>query len=277
MNQILKRQSSYITLSFILVMYAVLNGLIFHYERLTGDSTLYLSIAEKYLSGDFKNAINGYWGPLLAWLLIPFLYFGSSHVFAINALNLIFGLLTTVGVWKLSYRFEINEKIRSIILLPLVPILLYISLMQPMDFLLVCLLVYYLNVVFKKDYPDRSSNAVKSGVLGALVYFSKPYGFPFFISHFLLINICHYFGNESPVNKKNVLKNLLIGFVLFSVLSGSWIFLISMKYNRVTFSTMGRGVFSVYGSKFCERNNLELPSIKEITSTFLQDILKKYR
>jgi hypothetical protein len=48
------------------------------------------------------------------------------------------------------------------------------------------------------------------------------------------------------VNKKNVLKNLLIGFVLFSVLSGSWIFLISMKYNRVTFSTMGRGVFSVY-------------------------------
>ena len=88
----------------------------------------------------FNNAINGYWGPLLSWLLVPFLYFGATHIFAINALNLIFGLLTIAGTWKLSLRFEISDKIRMIILVPLVPIFQFISLIQPMDFLLLCIL-----------------------------------------------------------------------------------------------------------------------------------------
>ncbi len=218
-----------------------------HYERLTGDATLYLSIAEKYIAGDFSNAINGYWGPLLSWLLIPFLYLGASHLFAINALNLIFGLLTLTGVWKLSCHFQISEEIRSIILLPMVPILLFISIIEPMDFLLLCILVFYLNVVFKKEYPDRVSNAVLSGVLGAVAYFAKPYGFPFFISHFLLINICHYFSSSLKGHKKNVLRNAWAGFILFFLLSGIWIALISNKYDRFTISNMGRGVFASLG------------------------------
>jgi hypothetical protein len=218
-----------------------------HHERLTGDATLYLSIAEKYIRGDMSNAINGYWGPLLSWLLIPFLYFGSTHLFAINALNLFFGLLTITGVWRLSYRFEISENIRTIILLPLVPILLFVSLVQPMDFLLLCILVFYLNVVFKKNYPESMHNALLAGGLGALAYFSKPFGFPFFISHFLLMNLCHYFRNSSIEHRKSVMRNALAGFVLFSLLSGVWIGLISSKYNRLTFSNMGRGVLASLG------------------------------
>lgn len=46
------------------------------YMRFSADSTLYLDIAEKYLRGEFDDAVNGYWGPLLSWLLIPFLYLG---------------------------------------------------------------------------------------------------------------------------------------------------------------------------------------------------------
>ena len=113
-----------------------------------------------------------------------------------------------------------------------------------MDFLLLCILVYYLYVVFGKEYPDRLSSAVISGVLGAFAYFSKPYGLPFFISHFVLMNICHYHTNESKKHKRNVLRNALAGLVVFSLISGIWIGLISNKYGHVTFSNMGRGVFA---------------------------------
>jgi hypothetical protein len=231
----------------VLLTYSVFIVTAFHYERLTGDATLYLSIAEKYIRGDFSNAVNGYWGPLLSWLLVPFLYLGSSHMFAINALNLIFGLLTIIGVWRLSYKFQTDEKTRVIILLPLVPVLLFISLIEPMDFLLLCVLIFYLNVVFRKDYPDRVSHGLSSGVLGACAYFAKPYGLPFFISHFLLINACHYFGSSLKEHKKNVLRNAVAGFVIFSLLSGVWIALISNKYHHLTFSNMGRGVFASLG------------------------------
>jgi hypothetical protein len=235
------------TIIFVLAAYSALIIACCHYERLTADTTLYISIAEKYIRGDFGNAINGYWGPLLSWLLIPFLALGASHVFAVNALNLIFGWLTVIGVQKLARTLEIHDNLIRVILLPLVPILLFISLIQPMDYLLLCVLIYYLNFVFSKEYPTRLSYAAFSGILGAFAYFSKPYGFPFFVSHFLLINACHYFMLPSKEHRKNVARNILVGFLFFSLLSGVWISLISAKYNHITFSNMGRGVFASLG------------------------------
>ena len=236
-----------VTLLLSLTVYAVVCVFFFHYERLTGDATLYLSIAEKYIRGDFSNAINGYWGPLLSWLLIPFLYFGASHLSAINALNLIVGILTILGVWKLSYRFEMSDNIRTFILIPLVPILVFISLIEPMDFLLLCILVFYLDTIFNKNYSAQISNAFYAGTLGALAYFSKPYGFPFFISHFTIFNILHYSAASSKEQKRNVLRNSIVGFIIFALFSGIWISLISNKYGHLTFSNQGRGVFASLG------------------------------
>ena len=238
---------NYVTLMLSLTVYAVVCVFFFHYERLTGDATLYLGIAEKYIRGDLSNAINGYWGPLLSWLLIPFLYFGASHLFAINALNLIFGLLTISGVWKLSCRFEMSDNIRIVILIPLVPILVFISLIEPMDFLLLCILVFYLNIIFNKNYSANISHAISAGILGALAYFSKPYGFPFFISHFAIFNMLHYFAVTSKVQKRDVLRNVIAGFIIFALFSGIWISLISNKYGHLTFSNQGRGVFASLG------------------------------
>lgn len=240
-------KATFVTLLTTLIIYSVFIIFFFHYERLTGDATLYLSIAEKYLRADFSNAINGYWGPLLSWLLIPFLYLGSTHVFAINALNLIFGLLTITGVWRLSFRFEISDRIRNTILPALVPILLFVSLSQPMDFLLLCVLIFYLIIIFRDDYPSTVFNALLCGFTGALAYFSKPYGFPFFIAHFSLMNISHYLRTSSAEHRKKVIRNTVAGFIIFAILSGVWIILISNKYNHLTFSNMGRGVFASLG------------------------------
>lgn len=230
-----------------LLAYSVLIIGFFHYERLTGDATIYLSITEKYLAGDFENAINGYWGPLLSWLLIPFLAFGATHVIAINALNLIFGLLTIAGIWKLSFRFEISENLRLFVIIPTVPILMFVSLIQPMDFLLLCVLVFYLIAIFNRNYPLKLTNAATCGILGVLAYLSKPYGLPFFISHFLLMNICYYFSVSTDDLKKKVVKNCITGFLIFFILSGVWIGLLSYKYGHFTFSNQGQGVFRALG------------------------------
>lgn len=246
-NSSIKFNASLPVLFFVLVVFSFFVITKHHYVRLTADTMLYFSIAQKYLAGDFQNAINGYWGPLLAWLLVPFLYFGTSHVFAINALNLIIGILTIIGVWRLSHRFEITETIRCTILVSLIPIVLKFSLVQPMDFLLLCILVFYLNIIFNADYFNKISSGIFSGVLGALAYFSKAYGFPFFIGHFLIMNILHYFGNTSKSDGKKVLRNALAGFVIFFLISGTWVMVISDKYGFLTFSTMRQTNFNAPG------------------------------
>ncbi len=215
-----------------------------HHVRLTADSMLYFSLAQKYIGGDFSNAVNGYWGPLLAWLLVPFLYFGASDVFAINILNLILGIFTIFGVWRLSYKFEITETIRSIIIISLIPIVLKFSLVQPMDFLLLCFLVYYLVIIFESSYPDRMTNGIFCGILGSLAYFSKAYAFPFFIVHFLIMHILHYFRNTSNPDRTNVVKNAVVGFFIFFIISGTWVMVISDKYGYFTFSTMRQTNFN---------------------------------
>lgn len=224
----------------VFLIYWLLTFSLYKYIRLTADSTLYLSIAEKYLRGDFKDAINGYWGPLLSWLLIPFLFFGSSHVFAINTLDLIFCLLALIGIWKLSFRFEMSEKIRSAVVLSAFPIVFYYSLVQPFDLLLICILVYYLGIVFNNNYPEKIANGAASGVLGALAYLSKSYALPFFIAHFSIISLLHYFKCATVSGRKKVLTNALVGFVLFSLISGVWVVLLSNKYGHFTFSNMGK-------------------------------------
>lgn len=242
-----KSKPSSTVLLIVLSVYSVLTATTLHYGRLSADSTIFINIAENYVRGNFSNAINGFFGPLLSWLLIPFLYFGSSDIFAINTIDLILGVLTITGIWKLSYRFEITEKIRSIILISLLPIVFTVSLVQPQDFLLLCILVYYLNVVFKSNYSNSIYNGISGGILGAFAYFTKGYAFLFFISHFLLINICHYLKATTKADKKNVLRNAIVGIAFFSIIIAPWVTLISQKYNHITFSTTGKYNFEVLG------------------------------
>jgi hemerythrin len=242
-----KKPISFFILIFVLIIYSALIAFTQHYERLSADSTIYLDIAKKYLSGDFADAINGYWGPLLSWLFIPFLYFLSSPVFAINALYLVVGLFTIVGVWILSYSFDITEKIRCAIIIALLPIMLFFSLVEIFDFLLVCFIVYYLSVIFKNDYPDKLYRGIFCGVLGALAYFSKSYAFPFFIVHFLIMNVLHFSRYSTKHEKRKVVRNAIMGFAVFAIISAPWIAAISMKYDRLTFSNTGKGNFAPIG------------------------------
>jgi len=238
---------SVIILFVVIAVYSVLCLTKHQYVRITADSMLYFSLAEKYLSGDFANAINGYWGPLLSWLLIPFMYFGISDVVAINMLNLIVGILMILGIWVLSQRFEMTDRIRSLLLICALPIVLKFSIVQPMDFILVCILVFYLSIVFKDDYPDKISSGVFSGILGSAAYLTKAYAFPFFIVHFFIMNVFHYLKNGVEESRKKILRNAIAGFVLFALISGAWIMTISDKYGHFTFSTMRETNFNAPG------------------------------
>ncbi len=227
----------------LLAIYTVLGVLMleyYRYEGLQANSIGYFAVALQYAKGNFSNAINGFWPPLISWLLIPFIKLGVTPLLGARIINLVTGLFLLIGVRALSYRFEITERLRNIILFSFIPIVLsYTTLIFP-DLLLLCILVFYLSIIFNSKYPDRVYYGVLCGLLGAIAYFSKHYAFPFFISHFLLLNILHYLRNTTEATKKNVLRNAIVGIALFSLISGVWVAMISSKYNYFTIGTAGR-------------------------------------
>lgn len=233
----------------VLMVYAI-SGIFFlnYYQyQINPDGICYISIAQKYLSGNYGSAINGYWGPLLSWLLVPFLFLGLPPLLAIKILLLIIGFLAMIGIRLLSFRFEMAESIRNVILFSLVPVILYFSFSNiTPDLLIVCTLVFYLNIIFKADYPGKHKG-IFCGVLGGISYLAKSYVFPFFVTHFFLFSIFHYLRGTTVEQKKNVLLNFLCGLATFLLISGSWSALISNKYKEITIGTSGKYNYALVG------------------------------
>ncbi len=229
---------SFLALFLILGVY-LLN--FYQYDLINKDIISMISVARLYYAGDLASAVNGYWGPLFSWLLVPFVMFNSSPtsvLYSTKILSLIFGFFTIIGIRFLSCRFEMDEKIRISILFAMVFVILHFALnYSPVDLLLACLLVYYLYFIFSPEYYNKWYNGILCGILCGLAYLTKSYIFPFFIAHFILFNLFHYLKEFQ--HKRAVLKNLLLGLTVFFIISGAWSLVISEKYGEVTFGTSG--------------------------------------
>ena len=240
-------------LNLILIFYIILGYILISYfqHQINPDGVGYITTAEIYLTGNVYSAVNAYWGPLLSWLLIPFLYFNQTPAYALyvlKILSLIIGFITIIGVRQLSYDFEMKEYIRTASLLITVPVILYFALtiITP-DLLIVCLLVYYFAIIFNSHYPDKLSNALLCGVIAAFAYTGKSFIFLFFIVHYIIMNILHYYRVQEPQQKKRVTKNLILGLTIFLIISGVWVGLISSKEGKLTYGTAGTYNYELVG------------------------------
>jgi len=83
-----KDNSVFMMALFIYTFFAIL---FFNYYQyiVTIDGIFYISIAHAYALHDFSNAINGYWSPLLSWLLSPSLFFGSSNIYLLHSAKIL--------------------------------------------------------------------------------------------------------------------------------------------------------------------------------------------
>ena len=225
-----------------MLIYLAVGILLLKYYRyqINPDGISYISIAQKYLAGNFHDAVNGYWGPLFSWLLVPFLFLGVEPLLATKILTLIIGLPIFMIMSSLARQFSLSVWTRRVILFSLIPIVLSFSMytITP-DLLVTCLLLVYFHTIFHPNYHSTIKQGALCGLWGGIAYLAKAYAFPFFISHFLLMNILHYFRHDSREGKNKILINCFCGFVVFGIVSGAWIAVISAKYHRLTFSTAG--------------------------------------
>lgn len=240
-------------LALILVVYIILGLFLLNYYQyiLNSDGISYISIAQKYMMWDLKDALNGYWGPLFSWLMIPFLFFSSTplgNLYLSKLLSLFIGFFTIIGVKSLSGKFEIKDRIQTVFLLALIPIMLSFSLfMITPDLLVVCFLVFYLSFLFSSNYSYSIKKGILCGLLGGFAFLTKSYVFFFFVFHYTIMNLFFYFKANSKKNKRIILKNSLIGLSIFFIISGAWIGLISDKYGYGTIGTSGKYNYELVG------------------------------
>lgn len=234
----------------ILITYVIMAIFLLKYYmyQINNDGIVYIGISKQILAGNFYGSINDYWGPMISWLMAPFIYLAKDPVqtlISAKITSIIIGFITLIGIRKLSYRFNMGDGIRTLMILTTLPVILYfaMSYITP-DLLMVCIFVYYLSIIYNPNYPNKLINGIFCGVLGALAYFTKSYGFTFFIVSFLLFNVVQYF---TAADGKSVLKNLTVGFAVFLIISSVWIGLITFKSGKLTYGSSGDFNYALVG------------------------------
>src|SRR5687767_10061499 len=83
--------------NFLLVIYLLFAVLLYPFLKYyvdSADTLQYITIAKNYSTGNFADAINSFWSPLITWLLVPFILLGIEPVFAFKILQVIIGVFT---------------------------------------------------------------------------------------------------------------------------------------------------------------------------------------
>ncbi len=241
------RNAFLISVLFYLVLLIILFP--FYCYQLDPDGISYIGIAQKYLIGDFENAINGCWGPLMSWLLIPFLAAGFKPLVGFKILTGTIGLLSLFQFNKLLTNLDIdtNLYLPSLLCATIVILNFALTLVAP-DLMFAFFGICLVNVLLKYSASQENFlTTIAIGIIGALLFFTKNYGLPFFFVTFSLINLVIFFRNDEKTLRWKLIQRYLVGIFVFGMVSFIWIYLISAKYGYWTIGTAGHYNHIVFG------------------------------
>jgi hypothetical protein len=235
-----KKQRDYAILAFLICLITGIFLLKYYRYQINPDGISYITIAKKYAAGNFRQAINGYWGPLYSWLLSPLLMIGVEPLLATKILNLLVGASIIPVISRIARGFLISAGTRMTMALAAIPIILLFSMtLTTPDLLAALVMLIYFLYIFRADYHDSKRNGILSGAWGGLAYLAKSYSFPFVICHFSLMNVLHYFRSPDRESRKKIIANFFCGAAVFGIISGLWITALGLKYHKLTYATVG--------------------------------------
>lgn len=219
------------------------------------DGVMYLTIAERYHFGKFYEAINGVWSPLVCWLLAPFLFIKTKQFLLFGCLNILAGLFTFIACIQLIKKIQLTRLLEGIFIFSCIPLIIYFSMEQTPDLLYLAILFFYLNILTGKNYFQNKWSGHSAGALGALLYFSQSFGFPFFLTHFSVIHGFYFFGKKQ--DGKTIIKKFLTGITIFFIIASCWIGALYYKYNFLTICTVKDYNFSLMNPMDVKREEIE--------------------
>lgn len=195
------------------------------------DQISYLNLAQQYARGNFGEAVNGFWSPLLIWLMAPAIAVGLSPWLAAKVVCLASGLLLIFGFQRLLPLFT-----------PTAPVALTaiaavftasIALRTSADILAAGLLLHYFAEVWNPLWKQRPW---RLGLLGALLYLTKNYLLFFFLLHLSFSTLVEIARHGSWLA---VARSSALAMGLTAILSGGWIAVLSSHYGAFTTSRAG--------------------------------------
>lgn len=218
----------------------------YHWFLANNDLVAYAGIAEKYAQLELRDAINGYWSPLISWLMAPVIWLGFDSLQAFRIVLILSGVAAFYFAQKLARAISLPLLFQVILLSGLFMLFADGAMASTSpDLLHLAALLAYLHVLLKSK-ASRFKSGVFIGVLAAIGYFAKHYTVVFFAMHFVSLATIRFIrsyrhrthpdSSESNQPPKAVMKWVLGTLVGFLLPVGLWVLTISLKYDTFTFA-----------------------------------------
>lgn len=214
-------------------------------NQINPDGVSYFQIAKYYASFDISKAVNGYWSPLLSWLLVPFFWLGVEPGYAYRALIILLSIAVIGTLHLLLERRQTpsrREQWARVFYISTLGILINLwggSVITP-DMLsgVICVLGIFA-IYYYLELPNRN-RAIFVGTALALLYFSRSIGI--YIGATLLLCCAFYLLRDGRLN-----RSFYWASGSFLILCSIWIGLLFLKYERLQIATSGAYNTALYG------------------------------
>lgn len=203
------------------------------------DPISYISIARHYAAGDWADAINTYWSPLVSWLIAPLILAGVPGLLAIKIVTVLGGAAALFATMRLARGFELSSWIETVVSCTAgLMIAAYSLLDNGPDVFVIAIVLFYFGVVFDPKYWSSRKAAVLCGALGALGFYTKAYLFCFFLAHFTAIAALHY-SRSHRASRRQIVSHYVAGLVVFLVVCVPWLIAMRAKTGSFDLGTTG--------------------------------------
>jgi hypothetical protein len=209
------------------------------YEFMT-DHISYIRVATYWAEGDFTQATNGSWSPLISWLLVPFIWLGFDPLLGWTLLASLSGLGLVFTGWFMFGRFGLSVLARALATSAIAGMALdYATRAENQDILVMAVLPLYLGSTLSPRIIEHRRTALGAGALAGLGYFAKNYILPFAVVHLALVCFLWAQALGKGLLSRLFWRQLMLGYLGLAIIVGPWIVALSWKYGRVTVGTHG--------------------------------------
>jgi hypothetical protein len=214
-------------------------------QDMSVDGVSYIGIARHYLAGEWGEAVNGFWSPLISWLLALLLGCGLSPDIAFKTITISSGLLALFANGLLVAHCIRNRKLGLIVQCSAAVMLAsFAMIVCTPDIVGLAFFLLYVGTLIKCLSTQRKLWAVTSGVILLVTYFAKTFFFPFGVCIAFLYPTVGFFLYRSRQKLSRDISSAVLICCVAVVLGTPWVIAIKAKYDSWTIGTAGRSNFN---------------------------------
>jgi hypothetical protein len=217
-------------------------------DRINPDAIAYIRTAQYYLNGQTDLMVSGYWGPLLSWLIVPWLLvfddslLAARAAMAVSAVVFAFGCLCVlrsvrlpgtaimIGTWITAFLGIVWS---GVVITP--------------DLLMAGLFCCGTSLLLSGKWITNAGRALGAGSMLGAAYLAKAVALP--VSALMIIGLVCFNVAVGQSSLRQTVRAATIFVAGFLIVAAPWIGVLSYKYGQVVFSTSGRINHAIAGPR----------------------------